>query len=681
MRKGAMTIRSRSLARLLAGLAAFTLLTAVDSAHADGRYEVAYLGAVRGDMQVETSGDRRIVRFRYADRGRGPDLRSETRFDAAFLPVATTITGFNYFRSPVDERFARDGLTGHWTSAVDRGTTGAAGYYWPQEATPDAMAALARALLAAPDGTLALLPSGTARIERATDQPVTLDGNAQTATLYFLHGLDFGPVPVWLDGARNLVLDSGSGIATRLTTLGPEDEAALRRRQREAVEAREQRLARDLTRRPDGPVVFRNVAIYDAADRARRDGRTVIVRDDRIAWVGPAADAVITADAQVIEGAGRTLIPGLFDMHVHLARETDGLLAIASGVTSTRDLANDFTRLGELRAGWDAGRAIGPRVVAAAAMMDGPGPLAGPTDLYVSTREQAIAIVDRVVARGGYQGIKLYSSVDPALVPVLAAEAHRRGLRVQGHVPGGMTMEQAIRAGYDEVNHANFWMLGLMGPEIVAQTNTPVRLTAIGERGRDLDLASPQVRHLIDLVVARGTVLDPTLTVFEDFLTAAPGQPAPSIATIAARMPSPLVRALAGGGFARTEADRTRNRESMARLGQFLALFHRAGATMVAGSDAAVGPLALPHELELYVAAGLSPSEALHMATLGAARLAGVGDRLGSIEPGKLADLVLIDGDPTQRIGDLRNTAIVMKGGLLFDPESLFQAAGMRPAR
>ncbi|OJH39855.1 hypothetical protein BON30_12215 [Cystobacter ferrugineus] len=657
--------------RLLCAAAAVCLTAASPSA-ADGAYDLVILGSVRGEMVVASDAKSRRVSFRYDDRGRGHDMRTELRVDAARLPTAYAASGLNYLKAPIAETFEHTDQGGRWTSAADQGQSPDRGFYLPHEASLDANTTLAQALLRAPERELAILPRGRARIEEVMRTRLSGD---EAAILYFIHGLSFGPAPLWLDEAGDLILEGNGWASARRKGLGAQAEKLIELQQ-EALTQRERRDALRLAQKPSGPVVFHDVALYDATRRKLVKARSVIVDGQRIQWVGPARRAKIAPNAQVIKGRGRVLLPGLFDMHTHLADNIGGLLAIASGVTSARDLANQIDPLIKRAAAWDAGELIGPRVFRSA-MIDARHPLAGPTELLVATPDEARSAVERAAA-AGFPAVKLYSSLTPEQVRVIISEAKQRGLRVGGHVPAGMTMTQAIEAGFDEVNHANFWMLGFMGQEVVDKTNSPVRLTALGERGRDIDLGSKPVTELVALVRDRKIVLDPTLSVFEDTLAARRGEPAPSIAAVADRMPATVVRSMSGGGTAETEAQLERNRQSLERLGQMFMLMHRAGVTMVPGTDGIPG-LALVRELETYVEAGLAPTDALYMATLGAARVAGAQDRLGSIAAGKLADLVLVEGDPTQQIASLRNTQVVMKDGVLFDPDALFAAAGMRP--
>src|SRR6516162_6466194 len=184
------------------------------------------------------------------------------------------------------------------------------------------------------------------------------------------------------------------------------------------------------------------------------------------------------------------LFPGLWDMHAHLFGE-DAFLDIAAGVTTVRDLGNSIEELTKLRQQIQEGTQIGPRVLMAG-FIDGPGPFEGPVKVLAATPEEAREQVDHY-ADLGYVQIKIYSSVKPELVPVIIEEAHRRGLRVSGHVPSGMVAEQFVRDGADEIQHMNFVLLNFW-PE-VKETRTPARFSEPGKRAAGLDFNSQQVNQ------------------------------------------------------------------------------------------------------------------------------------------------------------------------------------------
>lgn len=401
---------------------------------------------------------------------------------------------------------------------------------------------------------------------------------------------------------------------------------------------------------------------------------TVVVVGDHIAAVGADGEVPIPADAEVVDASGKALLPGLWDMHVHVG-DIDGPLNIAAGVTTVRDMANTIEKLGNLSRQWEDVSAVGPRVIACG-FLDGPGPYAGPTKALVDTEDEARKWIDRYASLG-YPQIKVYSSLRPALLPAIIADAHRRGMRVSGHVPASMTAEDFVRAGADEIQHINFLFLNFWA-DSVKDTRTPERFTAVAQNAAALDLDSPRVRAFLELLKERHTVSDPTVTVFETMFTARPGAVSPSYASVADRLPAQVRRSLFGGGLPVPEGKDQLYRDSYRKLLAMIRRLYDSGIPMVAGTDGLSG-FTLQRELENYVDAGIPAPNVLQMATLGAARVMKRDGELGSIAAGKKADLVLIDGDPAARISDVRRVVTVVKNGVVYDPEAIQRALGIRP--
>ena len=274
-----------------------------------------------------------------------------------------------------------------------------------------------------------------------------------------------------------------------------------------------------------------------------------------------------------------------------------------------------------------------------------------------------------------YEGLKIYSSIKPELVPFLTKYAHDHGLRVSGHIPAGMRAENAVDAGYDEIQHINMLALNFM-PD-VTDTRTPARFTELAKRGADLDLKSAEVQAFIAKLKARGVVVDPTVTVFEGMFTARMGTPSQSYAMIADRLPPQVRRYLVTGGLPVPEGMDAKYRASFAKMLDFVGELHRAGVTIVPGTDGLAG-FTLHRELELYVQAGIPPSHVLRMATLVPAQVLKRDNDLGTIEPGKLADFILVEGDPTTNISDIRRVVRVVKDGKVFDPGAIYAELGVR---
>jgi imidazolonepropionase-like amidohydrolase len=323
---------------------------------------------------------------------------------------------------------------------------------------------------------------------------------------------------------------------------------------------------------------------------------------------------------------------------------------------------------------WDAGETLGPRVIASG-FLDGPGPYAGPTKALVDDAEAGREWIRRY-AELGYRQIKLYSSLRPELVAPLAAEAHRLGLRVSGHIPAGMVAERAVRDGFDEIQHINMVVLNFF-PEVV-ETRTPARFTEVAARGVEIDPMGERFQAFVRFLRQRGTVVDPTVGIFQGMFRDRPGELSGEIAAVAARLPPTVRRGFLAGGLPVPEGMEATYTESAERLLELVAALHRGGVPIVAGTDALAG-FALHRELELYVAAGIPAPEVLRLATLGAAQVMGRNGDLGSVTPGKLADFVLVDGRPDERIAELRRVRTVVKGGVVIDAGALYGALGVAP--
>jgi hypothetical protein len=340
-----------------------------------------------------------------------------------------------------------------------------------------------------------------------------------------------------------------------------------------------------------------------------------------------------------------------------------------------RDLGNDLPEVTSRRDRFESGNALGPRVLTSV-LVDGPGPFAGPTKFLVSTEADGIAAVDACV-KAGCTGLKIYSSIKPELVPALVRAAHARGLRASGHVPAFMTAEQAVKDGYDEIHHVNFLFLNFLFDK-VPDTRTPARFTALVQNASGLDLGSPAVRAFARLLQVRGVTVDPTLVVFEELFLARPGAVSTPWMAIAERLPPQVRRSLLAGGLPVGEGGEERVEASFDALLRMTRLLHETGVRIVAGTDGFAG-FTLARELELYVRAGIPAAEVLQIATIGAARVANLADDVGTITAGKRADLVLVDGNPAERISDVRKVSLVVKNGVVFDPAALLGSIGIRP--
>jgi hypothetical protein len=401
---------------------------------------------------------------------------------------------------------------------------------------------------------------------------------------------------------------------------------------------------------------------------------SVVVSGERIVRVGPDADIKPPANAEIIDAKGRFLMPGLWDNHQHFS-DHDGPLDLANGVTSARDMANDTDAFIQRVARFDDGTELGPRVLKAG-IIDGTGEFAGPTKMRVDTADQAIEDVDWY-ADHGYVQIKIYSSVKPELVPIIADHAHARGLRVSGHVPAFMSARQFVEDGADEIQHINFIVLNFLFPE-VQETRNPDRFIKVAEHAREFTPDKPEVRDFINFLKAHHTVLDPTMNAFEGLFCGDPSAITPGLEEIMPRFPPQVRREMHSGALEAPPDKKAAYQEAFPAMLHLLKAIYDAGVTIIPGTDSLAG-YGLHHELDLYARAGIPPAEVLRMATWTPALVMGVDKDRGVIAPGKLADMILVDGDPTKNIRDLDKITTVIKGGKVYDPAAIEKAFGIAP--
>jgi hypothetical protein len=660
--------------RLLACLA----LAVACAAQADTTldYNVLHAGKKSGAQKtVIRDGGRMHVSYSYRDNGRGPDIEE----DIAVLPDGSfrsyRQTGKTTYGAVLDERFSISGKRASWQSPAERGSqvlTGPA-VYLPTYGSPETNAILVRATQAA-GGRLAALPGGELRSEKLATTRVGAAGQEREVALYAILGAGLQPDYVWLETGTGMPLFANVNVGgSHMVVAGYESATAeLERLQQQAETKYLEALAAKHTQALPQPILIKNVRVFDSKSRALGEPSDVYVNDGRIAAIYP-ANSPAKDPATVIDGAGRALLPGLFDMHTH-EDAWNSALQIAGGVTSSRDMGNDNGYLAQLRADIAAGRAIGPHIEPAG-YIEGDSPFASRGGFVVGSVAEAENAVDWYAERG-YRQVKLYNSIKPEWAQPIAAYAHSRGLRVSGHVPAFSRSARVVREGYDELQHINQMVLNFVSdPD--TDSRTIVRFNLVGERARYLDLDSQEVRDFIQLLVDHQTVVDATMATFEGSYTQKPGDLDPSMAPVAEHFPYAVQRGWRNNSTDVSGGKLETYRASYQRMIELFGRLHAAGVPLVAGTDSLAGFM-LHRELELYVKAGVPAGEAVRIATENGARYAGVLADRGTIERGKRADLILVDGDPTQDISAIRKVSYVLKDGVGFAPAAIYEAIGIR---
>ena len=427
----------------------------------------------------------------------------------------------------------------------------------------------------------------------------------------------------------------------------------------------------------DSPIVaLVHVRVIDGTGAAARADQSIVIRDGRIAQVGDAASLQLPSGAAVIDLSGKSVIPGLVMVHEHLyyptapgvygnLTESFSRLYLAGGVTSMRTGGN-MNGYGELalKRSIDRGEKPGPWIDATAPYLEGAGLGLG----------QVHELTDAADARrliafwndAGATSLKAYMHITRDELRASLDEGHKRGMKLTGHLCS-VTYREAAQLGIDNLEHG-FFAASDFVPDKQPDVCPPG--AAVQASLQALDVNGSGAMALVRELIQRGVAVTSTQTVFETFT---PGRPLPPGLDVL----EPQLRATFEQRFAATARSTTSPYITLfPKMQKMEVAFLRAGGLLVAGTDptgggGVVAGYSDQREVELLVESGLTPLEAIKVCTMNGAVYLGRADRVGSISAGKQADLVVIDGDPSLRIGDIRKVVTVFKAGVGYDPAKL----------
>ncbi len=628
-----------------------------------------------GQSVIVHSGDGRITNESFVHwNNREYTVNSELQLDSEGHVVAQTITGTSPFGAKIDESFSYADGVARWSTIGERGSvdTDEAAFYIPVEfGAVESLAALVRAGSARLDAEIPVFPSGSARIEKLTTVELSTTNGSEDVTLFAISGIGFTPIYVWMNSEMELVArDLGGYLGMIPDSWDPATLAELSAIQSEQDAMYIARQAGALAYPLEQALLIENVDVVDVATGKLLEGRHVLVRDGKIAAVSEIP--IDVAAAMRIDGSGQSLLPGLWDMHGHFGL-SDGILNIAGGITSVRDIGGVHDKVLELTRKFDSGEVIGPRTYRAG-FIDKAGPYA--SGWAAESLDDALERVD-FFAQHGYIQIKLYSSIEPSWVEPIAERAHAHGMRLSGHVPAYMSAEQAVRAGFDEIQHINMVFLNFLAGDR-EDTRQQIRFTLYGDKAGELDLDGAEVQSFIALLKENNVVVDPTAAIFDTMLRHMPGEPDPTFAAIIDHLPNAVRRPMYNPEMDNAAQNVEAWSESAVAQGAMLRKLYESGIQLVPGSDN-IPAFTLLRELEVYAEAGIPIAAVLKMATLDSAVVVGVDDRTGSITVGKDADLLLVQGNPLQDISVVRRATLVLKGSTLYRPDELYRSVGVSP--
>ena len=597
--------------------------------------------------------------FKFVDRGSPVPLKAELKVTPALEPLGLTIKGNVARSATVNDKVSISGGQAYikvddsvYDKTLRPSTFPIAGYaptiiqqvliqYWKKQHEP---------------ASINTLPVGSVQIRKDGYDTLQFENRPLILERYTIGGLIWGNEFVWTDKQGQVIsiitndaeFDKFEAMREAYeslmpTLIGKSATYSMRLFTKSA----------SMGGRADKLIAITGGTVYDVVNEKPIPDAVVIIENGIIKKVGKQSDVTIPAGAKIIDAIGKMIFPGLWDMHAHFEQAEWGPAYLGAGVTTVRDCGNEFDFINAIKYAIDNGKGVGPLILKAG-IIDGKGQYALGV-IQADTKEEAIKAVDRY-KENGFAQIKIYSSVKPAIVKAICDEAHKQGLTVTGHIPNGMTLQQGVDSGMNMVNHIQY-------------------VYSIMKRNKDRSINFDDSTSLaaINFIKQHNVVIDPTAGVFEmafrsvkDDITVLE----PAFYTL----PLPLQAMLKNTGMEPANSERLKPiYQSMLIIVKKL---HDAGVTIVAGTDQGFPGYSVPRELELYVQAGLTPADAIQTATITPAKAMGLDKTTGSIEEGKQADLIIVDGDPLKNIRDIRNVTVVIKAGHIYDPHKLHTLVG-----
>lgn len=620
------------------------------------------------------------VDFKFTDRGSAVPLTTTFRSAQDLTPQSFEIKGQTARSVSIDEALVIDAGKVHFrTRDKQSDLTPPTGPFFTIAGYAPATMQMLMVRYWATHGSpaqLATLPTGSVKVEPRGQDTIHITGKdgARDEKLdrYTIEGLIWGRETLWFDGKRNLVAAvSTDAEFDHFEAIREGYESALGDFVGRAGSDGMSALA-DISKGISGSrattLAIVGGTLIDGTGAAPVPDAAVVIHNGRIVAAGPRTKVKIPKHANIVDAHGKTILPGLWDMHAHFEQVEWGPIYLAAGVTTVRDCGNEFEFITAVRDAIAQGRGLGPRLLLAG-IVDGTGTYTIGVE-RVDTPEQARTWTDRYHA-AGFQQMKIYSSVKLEELKAVADEAHRLGMTVTGHIPEGLNAYQEIEAGQDQINHIGY-IADIMHAPFPAEMSRMDRRKATA----NLDLDSAEAHKALAFLKEHHTVVDDTIALMEFFTATTAKPPAsfePGVTKVAPELAEQLTDVAPPND--RSEIGEKVYEKELAIVGAL----HRAGIPVVAGTDQTVPGHSLHREIELYVQAGFTPMEAIQAATIIPARVMGIEKESGTVEKGKRGDVILVDGNPLADIHKIRNVEYVITNGTMFHTAELWQSVGFKP--
>jgi hypothetical protein len=603
------------------------------------------------------------VDFKYVDRGAPVHLTAALQLTVAMEPLSFRIEGgTSRFSSVNDSVVIKNKMASikvdntFYTKALLPNSFPIAGYspataqmllvqYWKRHNKP---------------AKINVLPYGTVRVNKDGNDTLTFNNTSIILERYVIKGLIWGNELLWTDSKGRLyclITNDAEGDKQEMMLEAYEsllpaliNKAAMYGMRLFTKSAKPSFQKHSL-------IAITGGTLIDVINNTTIPNTTIVIENGMIKSVGSSTAVAVPAGAFIIDAKGKTVLPGLWDMHAHFEQAEWGPAYLAAGVTTVRDCGNEFGYINAIQKAIDDGSGIGPHILKAG-IIDGKGPYALGV-IQADTKEEAIAAVDRY-KESGFVQIKIYSSVKPAIVKVICDEAHRLGLTVTGHIPQGMTLMQGVDSGMDMVNHVQYVFS-------VMKKN---------KKDFSIDLTDSANLAVLDFIKTHHVVIDPTLGVFELAFRSLKDSII-DIEPAFSTLPEPMKPLFINTGTSDSNQIK-RGKIIMKDFKDITGSLYKDGITIVAGTDMGFPGYSVFRELELYVECGLTPMQAIQTATITPAKVMKADNVTGSVEAGKRADIIIVDGDPLQNIRNIRKVQTVIKDGNIYDPAVLHRVAGFQ---
>ena len=642
-----------------------SLLAAATFAASDTTsYVVLNHGRWAGDLVIVHAGDSTVSRWIFTDRNRGTRVETRYRFggDKALLAAEVRQIAADGTAGPAQQGFTvRGDSVYRFTGGGRGGGTGApaappagakrdpATFLGLRFGSPYEQTLIANYLLKQPKMTGSLLGGTPAHAEVIAETTIrTSAGRTHVRLVMVSEGTETTTSGVWLDDKGNLV---ATDVQWFITVRPGAEQAlpALRAIELKWRNAQAEAIAKKVVAPAASAVVVKNGNLFDSESGTMKPNMTVVIRDGRITDVGPAAAVETPVGANVIDATGKTVMPGMWEMHTHLQTDNQSagsLVQLAQGLTTVRDMAADFDVATSQRDRERKGLLASPRVILSG-FIEGPGRWAGPSDMIASNEKEALAMIAKYDS-AGYKQIKLYNLVQQDLVPAIAAEAHKRGMRLSGHIPRGLSVPAAVTLGYDEIQHAAFLFSTFFQDSLYIPTMRAYSLVATVVAPH-FDVDGQPMTDLIKFLHDHHTVIDGTFSVWIGGNAAAVG---------------------AGGSTDQQKAD--------AAYMRLITRLYEGGVTLVPGTDNEYATT-YHRELELYEQAGIPAPKVLQIATIGCAQVMHDDKDYGSIATGKVGDVIIVNGNPAEHVKEIEKVETVIRAGRVYKVHDLMSAVTGQP--